>query len=119
MSASETQPIHPPRLRCANCERLEERIEELSGELSAAMTALARERERSNALFLSYPPQVVSAGPESSRHPLPSPSIGDAVPLRHRVVDALNVMVKRRLPVVHQAARRAFAFLASAATGRE
>jgi hypothetical protein len=90
---------------CERCKGLEARIRALELERSDLLLALARERERANALFLAYPspPQAPSAQPAA-------PLVGKP-PLRHRLVDALNDSLKRQFPGVHRAARDAGATL--------
>jgi hypothetical protein len=89
---------------CERCKGLEARLRDLELERSDLLLALARERERANALFLAYPPtfQTASAPPPA---PVTKP------PLRHRLVDALNNSLKRQFPDVHRAAKDAGATL--------
>jgi hypothetical protein len=99
----------PSAPACPRCESLEERIQELTAEHASLLKALVREKERANALFLGYPPQVATRPSVP-----PSPRAGE-VPMRYRVVDALNENFKRRLPALHRFARRAISFVRSAA----
>ncbi len=91
---------------CERCQGLESRIRDLELERRDLLLALARERERANALFLAYPTstQAPSAQPAAAA-PVTRP------PLRHRLVDALNDSLKRQFPDVHRAAKDAGASL--------
>lgn len=53
---------------CERCARLDERVRELERERSDLRHALARERERANALFLAFPPAppAASSAPPST-----------------------------------------------------
>ncbi len=84
---------------CERCKGLEARIRDLELERGDLLLALARERERANALFLAYPApaQAPSAAPAA-------PVVGKP-PLRHRLVDAVNNSLKRQFPDVHRAAK--------------
>jgi hypothetical protein len=91
---------------CERCKGLEARIRALELERSDLLLALARERERANALFLSYPAAAQAAPAQTVAAP-----VGGRPPLRYRVVDALNNSLKRQFPGVHRAARDAGASL--------
>ncbi|MDC0708314.1 hypothetical protein POL68_07505 [Stigmatella sp. ncwal1] len=84
---------------CERCEQLDARIHELELERSDLRLALARERERANALRLAYP--AVHPSPLQASVP------GGRAPLRHRLVDALNDSLKHRFPDIHRAAKDA------------
>ena len=88
---------------CERCGAMEARIQDLEQERSDLLLALARERERANALFLAYPPATLapSGAPAHAAGPT------GPLPLRYRLVDKLNDTVKRGLPVVHIAAKPA------------
>jgi hypothetical protein len=101
--------VDPSSSPCPGCEQLEERVQDLLVEHESLLKALAREKERANALFLAYPPQVATPSPT----PLSPPQ--NDVPMRYRVIDSLNENFKRRLPSVHQFARRAISFVRAAA----
>lgn len=103
-------PVESSATACSSCTQLQGRVRELLFEREALVKALAREKERANALFLSYPPQVA---PQSSQPPM-APPRGE-VPMRYRVVDSFNENFKRRLPALHQFARRAISFVRAAA----
>jgi hypothetical protein len=109
VSPSEHSSLDPAASPCPGCERLEERVQELLVEHESLVKALARERERANALFLAYPPQVATP----SHVPMSAPQ--NDVPMRYRVVDSLNENFKRRLPGIHRFARRAISFVRAAA----
>ena len=96
---SEVPPVSEGR--CAKCDHLRWQAQELRIERDTLLVALAREKERANAFYLSYPAQSL---------PPPAPSES---PLRHRVVDAINFAVKGKLPFLHRAARKAGASLKS------
>jgi hypothetical protein len=70
---------------CAGCLQLRGEVARLLEDRDRLLLELARERERSAALLLSWPPEPTDLGP----------------PLRHRVVDALNERLKRHLPAAH------------------
>lgn len=86
------------------CKQLEARVRALELERSDLLLALARERERANALFLAYPPTFQVASVQPAAQPT-------KLPLRHRVVDALNESLKRQFPEIHRAAKDAGATL--------
>lgn len=77
--------VEIPRDPCAGCAQLRSEIARLLEDRDRLLLELARERERSAALLLSWPPEPTDLGP----------------PLRHRVVDAFNDRLKRHLPAAH------------------
>lgn len=89
---------------CERCKGLEARIRDLELERSDLLLALARERERANALFLAYPPSHQAANVQPAAQPA-------KLPLRHRLVDAMNDSIKRQFPEIHRAAKDAGAAL--------
>ncbi|HEX8699178.1 MAG TPA: hypothetical protein VF815_10105 [Myxococcaceae bacterium] len=99
MSNQDNESTAGAKAACERCKGLEARIRDLELERSDLLLALARERERANALFLAYPasPQAPSAAPAA-------PVVGKP-PLRHRLVDAVNNSLKRQFPDVHRAAK--------------
>ena len=100
MSNQENESTAGASAACERCKGLEARIRDLELERSDLLLALARERERANALFLSYP----ASAPAASAVPPPAAVVGKP-PLRHRLVDAVNNSLKRQFPDVHRAAR--------------
>jgi hypothetical protein len=82
------------------CKQLEARVRALELERSDLLLALARERERANALFLAYPPTFQVASVQPAAQPT-------KLPLRHRLIDALNEGLKRQFPEIHRAAKDA------------
>jgi hypothetical protein len=101
MSAQSSGATVIPITPCERCRQLEERAAMLQLERDELFLAVARERERANAILLEFPnpPQIVqvhaaAAGP---------------APLRHRVVDRLNDSVKALLPFAHVAVKRLLA----------
>ena len=104
MSTQDNESTAGAKAACERCQGLEARIRDLELERGDLLLALARERERANALFLAYPPtfQAATAQPAA---PVTRP------PLRHRLVDALNNSLKRQFPDVHRAAKDAGASL--------
>ena len=106
MSKQDNENTAEARATCERCKGLEARIRDLELERSDLLLALARERERANALFLSYP-----APPAAPSAPAPAAAAPTRPPLRHRLVDALNDSLKRQFPDVHRAAKDAGATL--------
>jgi hypothetical protein len=116
MTVDETQKIG----ECLNCARLRDEIARLAVDRQRLIELLASERERANALFVSYPPQgpgTVSWPPMPASAALPVswhaawlPSQSDK-PLRYKVADSLNDAVKNNLPTAHGLAKRALAAL--------
>jgi len=88
---------------CANCAKLREQIARMSVERQKLLELLAAERERSNALFVGYPPQ----GGMNSDSALSPEWQSLEKPLRYKVADKLNDAVKKALPGAHGVARRA------------
>ena len=104
MSKQDNESTAGARAPCERCPGLEARIRDLELERSDLLLALARERERANALLLSYPAAVATP----SAPPAAAPT---RPPLRHRLVDALNDSLKRQFPDMHRAAKDAGATL--------
>lgn len=103
MSTPENESTGDKAPSCEGCKRLEARIQQLELERSDLLLALARERERANALFLAYPP--VNA------HVAQAQGMPQTLPMRYRVIDALNASLKNRFPDIHRAAKEAGATL--------
>jgi hypothetical protein len=110
VTALKSTSVESSATTCSSCAQMQGRVRELLSEREALVKALAREKERANALFLAYPPQVA---PQSSQPPM-APPRGE-IPMRYRVVDSLNENFKRRLPALHQFTRRAISFVRAAA----
>lgn|GEM_PF-6908682 len=79
---------------CARCNALETELTRTKQEKDAAILALAEERERSEALRLSYPTSKHEVGSHVSPESL-SP------PLRYVLADAVNDFLKRYLRYAH------------------
>jgi hypothetical protein len=112
MIVDETQKIDD----CLNCARLRDEIARLAVDRQRLIELLASERERANALFVSYPPQgpgTVSwpPMPASAAPPGSDPAGQSDKPLRYKVADKLNDAVKNSLPTAHGLAKRALAAL--------
>lgn len=84
---------------CERCKQLEERANLLQHERDELMLAVARERQRANAVLLEFPtqPLVVQVQASAAKGPLP---------LRYRVADKVNDSVKGLLPFAHVAVKR-------------
>jgi transposase InsO family protein len=90
----DAQAHHPARPvdGCRGCVARDEALRAAWAERDALLADLARERERTVALLLGWPPDGGAA-------PLRGP-------LRHRIIDALNAGLKRIAPGAHRSARR-------------
>lgn len=88
-----------PIANCERCKQLEARLAAVEMERDELSLALARERQRANAIFLQFPTQ-----PTTVTVQVP---VREEAPLRHKVVDRLNDQVKKMLPFLHVAAKRA------------
>lgn len=92
---------------CDNCRCLQSRVNRLLIDRQRLLEDLSAERERANALFVSYPPQA-----PATALPAQSPAFHGAMPLegglplRYQVVDAVNSAVKKVLPGAHVVGRR-------------
>jgi len=104
MSAAESESTKPTETECAKCKALEEQIFRLTMERQLLVERLADERERANALFVSYPPQHAE--------PVVETAISDEKPLRYTVIDSINEAVCR-LPGYELARRFARVLTAS------
>jgi hypothetical protein len=85
---------------CQNCGELTRQIAALERECRRLERELTEERDRANALYLSFPPLDLRDGGFSL------PRIPRELPLRYQVVDQLNAYAKRALPFVHRGAKR-------------
>jgi hypothetical protein len=93
---------------CGKCKALEEQLFRLTMQRQLLVEQLADERERANALFVSYPPQErIEAAVQ-----LQPPPEAEPKPLRYHVVDHLNDAVSR-LPGYELARRFARVLTAS------
>lgn len=93
---------------CERCKRLEQNLRDLQAERDELWLALAKERQRTNAILLSFPlhqqklePVVMMAPPA----PPPPVDLGPQ-PLRYRVADVLNNGVKKLTPFAHGGAKK-------------
>jgi hypothetical protein len=74
---------------CGKCKALEEQLFRLTMERQLLVEQLAEERERANALFVSYPPQERLEAAAQLQLPVEA----EIKPLRYQVVDQLNYAV--------------------------
>jgi hypothetical protein len=102
MSLNENDPS------CTRCQALEEQLFRLTMERDLLSERLAAEKERANALFLSYPPQAHDRPPP----PPPLPPV-EPKPFRYQLADALNDLAFK-LPGYWLARRAAMALTAPA-----
>jgi hypothetical protein len=86
-----------PISSCERCKELERRLEVLQAERDELVIAVARERQRANAVLVQFPTAPVM---------VPAPVAVADPPLRHRIADRINDSVKRLLPFAHTAAKR-------------
>ncbi len=90
---------HPKQKeRCARCDEREARLAAALEDRDAALAQLAAERERLNALRLAF--RASAAGGDSDQ------PVADE-PLRYRLADAANTLLKRSLGPVHRGAKKA------------
>jgi len=80
---------------CPECERLRAQLRMLQEERDAALTSVAKERERANAILVSQ----VAPAPPAPR------------PIRYWAVDLLNSGIKKALPLPHAGVRAAAQYL--------
>ena len=90
----------PERPGCPSCRELQTEVFRLTMERQQLVELLASERERANALFVSYPPQghTPDSGPAHYEPPIDKP-------LRYRIADKLNDALRARLGPLHKVAR--------------
>jgi hypothetical protein len=96
---------------CARCKELEEQLFRITMERDLLGERLAVEKERANALFVSYPPQAH----ERPAPPPPPPPV-EPKPFRYQLADTLNELAFK-LPGYWLARRAAMALTASSANG--
>ena len=84
---------------CARCNELEKRVQALEFEREHLLAQVAQEKARADALFVSFPPLSPNAHPP--------PPLSTELPLRYKLVDALNDTIKRKLPGAHRLVKRA------------
>ena len=86
---------------CVGCARLQAALTLALQQRDEALLALAKERERGQAIYAQWAEPQVAAGPaRTAAGAPPAPT-----QLRYRVVDRLNEEAKRRLGPLHRRAR--------------
>jgi len=93
-----------PAPGCERCQRLEKDLRALQAERDELWLSLAKERQRANAILLSFPHAEKSepiVAPPIIIYADPGPQ-----PLRYKVADMVNNGMKRLLPFGHGGARQ-------------